>query len=120
METVVALWNAPHRIILHIITQANSAWASIGPGQSPTLPQHNLWVAFNRGLIQAQNHHHRLIRVIITITISITTTTTNAAVDAAVGGLDADASIGGEHDGGNEDKNANRNGNAVAEARASR
>lgn len=121
VKAVVALRNPPYRIFRPVLRQANAARAVVGPGQAPALAQHGLRVVgLDDGLVQAQHDHGRGLGRCggaLVVVGGVLAVAGGGGGDSAAG-FDADAGVGGEHDGGDEDEDGDGDGDAVAEADA--
>lgn len=117
MEAVVALRDAPHRVPGLVVRQAYRAWPVVGPRQPLALSQHDLWERLDGWPLEAQDHHLPQ-EIRSGCGCSTRVIADGSGNSAEGGGLDADASVGGEHDGGDEDEDADGDGYAVAKADA--
>ncbi|WRX13091.1 hypothetical protein QQP08_005578 [Theobroma cacao] len=124
---MTAIWDAPYGILGLILRQADGAWAVVGPRQTTAFAENNLRVGLDHGPIEAQNHYNRVILVHnwslghpIAIVVGIPATITAAAAATAstitATGFNSYASVGSEHDGGDEYKDAYCNGYAITKA----
>lgn len=125
METVMTIWKTPYGILGLVIGQAYGAWTVIGFGESPAFTQHHLRIRVYNGLSKTHHHRHWLywiagseVPAMPIAVAAVTTATIIIAATAITITFNPCASIRSEHYSGNEDENANGNGDTITKATA--